>query len=424
MGSLYLEPPVALLQDLKVTIHDSSLIFPSKETEKRSMFLSNIDQVLNFDVETVHFFPCHKDFPPPVVAQRLKNAIADILVPYDFFAGRVKINDKTGRLEIDCNAAGVGFVVASSEYTLDEVGDLVYPNPAFGQLVQKNKDFLKPGDQPICIVQFTSFKCGGSVIGFSMSHTAFDGPSVKAFFDNLAALAANKPLVVTPCNDRQLLAARSPPRVTFPHPEFLKLDIIPGKRPGPSGGAHSTARITSFNVVTAHIWRCKALCSLSNDRERASTILYAVDLRSRLNPPLPKSYAGNAVVMAYATAKCKELEEGTFSSVVEMVTEGARRISDEYARSVIDWGELYKGIPYGEVLVSSWWRLGFEEVEYPWGKPRYSCPVVYHKKDIVLLFPDIHNKNEGGTNDGVIVLVALPHKEMDKFQTLFHKFLI
>lgn len=104
-----------------------------------------------------------------------------------------------------------------------------------------------------------------------------------------------------------------------------------------------------------------------------------------------------------------------------MVSDGAKRMTDEYARSVIDWGELYKGFPQGEVLVSSWWRLGFAEVEYPWGKPRYSCPVVYHRKDIILLFPDIDNEEEGG--GGVNVLVALPPKEMDKFQTLFHKVL-
>ncbi|KAI4348424.1 hypothetical protein L6164_009149 [Bauhinia variegata] len=106
---------------------------------------------------------------------------------------------------------------------------------------------------------------------------------------------------------------------------------------------------------------------------------------------------------------------------MEMVTEGAMRMTDEYARSAIDWGELYNGFPNGEVLVSSWWRLGFAEVEYPWGKPKYSCPVVYHQKDIILLFPPINGSEGGG--DGVNVLVALPPKEMDKFIRLFYKFL-
>jgi len=88
-----------------------------------------------------------------------------------------------------------------------------------------------------------------------------------------------------------------------------------------------------------------------------------------------------------------------------------------YARSAIDWGEIHKGFPHGDFLISSWWKLGFDEVDYPWGCPRYSCPVVYHRKDIILLFPDIDDKNS------VNVLVALPSKEMEKFESLFHKFL-
>ncbi|KAI9083976.1 hypothetical protein K1719_033972 [Acacia pycnantha] len=445
MGSLHdHQEAQPLLQDLNVKIQQTSMVFPSKPSERRSLFLSNIDRVLNFDVETVHFFAGRKDFPAEVVADRLKRALADALVAYDFFAGRLKINSETSRLVIDCNGAGVGFVVASCDYKLDDVGDLVYPNPAFAQLIHKNKDFLKPGDHPLCVVQVTSFKCGGFAIGFSNSHTTFDGLSFKTFLDNLAALAANKALSVTPCHDRHLLAARSPPRVPFSHPELLKLgaslpdtdphtgvfhassenldfkifrltsdDISSLKDKAKScEGGPSTARISGFNVITAHVWRCKALSAGGDDPDRSSTILYAVDIRPRVNPPLPKSYAGNAVLTAYGTAKVKELEEWPLGRLVEMVKEGSIRITDEYARSAVDWGEIYSGFPNGEVLVSSWWKLGFAEVDYPWGKPKYSCPVVNHRKDIILLFPPIKG-------EGVNVLVALPPKEMDKFHTLF-----
>lgn len=286
----------------------------------------------------------------------------------------------------------------------------------------------------------TSFKCGGFAIGFTTSHATFDGLSFKTFLDNLAALASNKPLAIIPCHERTLLAARSPPRVSFPHPEMINLSNLPsGIESGvfeaskeeldfkvfqltsnninnlkeKAKGSNTTTRVTGFNVVTAHVWRCKGL-SGPYDPNRLSTILYAVDIRSRLNPPLPKSYTGNAVLTAYATTKCEELEKGEFSKLVDMVSEGARRMNDEYAKSIIDWGELYNGFPNGEVLVSSWWRLGFEEVEFPWGKPKYCCPVVYHRKDIILLFPPFKG------NDGVSIIVALPPKEMEKFQSLFY----
>ena len=75
------------------------------------------------------------------------------------------------------------------------------------------------------------------------------------------------------------------------------------------------------------------------DLDRSSTILYAVDIRSRLNPPPSRLYAENAVLTAYATTKCRDLEEESWNRAVEMVTEGAMRMTDEYARSTIDWGE-------------------------------------------------------------------------------------
>ncbi|KAL5582822.1 hypothetical protein UlMin_015264 [Ulmus minor] len=123
-----------------------------------------------------------------------------------------------------------------------------------------------------------------------------------------------------------------------------------------------------------------------------------------------------------------ELVERPFCKIVEMVAEGARRITNDYARSSIDWGEVNKGFPHGEVLILSWWRLGFTEVEYPWGKPRYNCPVIYHMKDIVLLFLDIEGDDcEGGESrkngSGVNVLLALLAKEMVKFEELFNKYL-
>jgi len=414
-------------------------------------------------------------------------------------------------------------------------------------------------------------------MGFTTSHAAFDGLSFKTFLDNLAALAANKPMPVMPCHDRHLLAARSPPRVTFAHPELAELDYSPiastesnvfdaskgpksnvfdvskglesnvfdaskgtesnvfdaskgtksnvfdaskgtgsnvfdvskgtgsnvfddskgtesnvfdaskgtgsnvfdvSKGPesnvfdaskgtksnvldvskGPESNVFDASKgtesnvfdaskekldfrvfkltpedivslkekakgstndsNTGFNAITAHIWRCKAL-SAPYDPTGSSTVLFPVDIRSKLNPPLPEGFAGNAVLTAFATAKYEELEKGEFSRLVEMVKEGAERMNDEYARSVIDHGELCDGFPRGDVLISSWQRLGFEKVEYPWGKPKYCCPVVHQRKEIILLFPPF----VAGGDDGINIIVALPPKKLEKFENLFHTFL-
>ncbi|XP_043687279.1 fatty alcohol:caffeoyl-CoA acyltransferase [Telopea speciosissima] len=446
MGTLYKEPP-SIIQDLKVTLQYSSIVFPLEEIERRSMFLSNIDQVLNFNVETIHFFPANPDLPPEIVAEKIKTALRKVLVPYDFLAGRLMLNPQKGRLEIDCNAAGVGFAVATSEVSLDEIGDLVYPNPAFMQLIMRNPDNLDPDNQLLCFVQVTLFKCGSFTLGISTNHVTFDGISFKHFLDNLASLAGDKPLAVTPCNNRQLLAARSPPCVMFPHPELVNFEIPPATtlfeakpedlefnifrlssknisdlkekaKLGLNKNGSNTRIMSSFNVVTAHVWRCKALSGdIKGNQEKTSTLLYAVDIRARLCPPLPSSYTGNSVLAAYACTKIGEIENASFSYLVEMVSEGATRMTDEYIRSAIDCGEMSKRFPHGDLLISSWWKLGFSNVDYPWGRPKYSCPVVRHRKNIIVFFPDI----EGASFDnGVNILVALPFKEMEKFQALFN----
>ncbi|KAM3283056.1 fatty alcohol:caffeoyl-CoA acyltransferase [Capsicum chacoense] len=457
MGTLY-QPIESTIQDLKVTIHDTNIVFPCQETQKRPMFLSNIDQVLNFDVQTLHFFNGNPEFPPEIVNERLRIALSRVLVTYDFLAGRIKMNQESKRLEFDCNGAGAVFMVASSELTLKEIGDLVYPNPAFRQLiVHENIDHLEKDDKPVCILQVTSFKCGGFAMGFSTNHITFDGISFKTFLQNLASQAFDdtKPLAIVPCNDRTLLAARTPPRVTFPHVELLKLEVPIGEELNPKvfetldeeqldfkifklNASDITSlkekakdenapneKITSFNVVTSYVWRCKALSyDVENiNSDRISTVLFAVNIRPRLNPPLPASYAGNAVLTSYASTTCHELEDGPFSKIVDMVSQGGKRMNDEYARSAIDWGELYKGFPNGEFLISSWWKLGFSQVEYPWGKPKYCCPVVCHRKEIILLIPNIDD-GTSNNNDGVNIFVALPPKQMEKFESYFHKFLL
>ncbi|KAG8371809.1 hypothetical protein BUALT_Bualt12G0001800 [Buddleja alternifolia] len=417
--------PIPAMQDLKVTLQESVLVFPSQQTEKKALFLSNIDQILNYNIPTAHFFKASPDFPPEIVAKRLKIALEKVLVPYDFMAGRFKLNHESGRLEIDCNAAGAGFVVASSEYSLDELGDFVYPNLGFRQLA------------------VTGFKCGGFAIGMCMNHALFDGIGAQTFIENLATQAFDdKPLSVTPCHNRHLLAARSPPHAEFQHPEFFKPDtslsgppVFDCKREeldykifkltptainflkdkAKDETISATTKITSYNVVAALIWRCKALsCGADYNKERVSTLLNVIDIRSRLNPPLPSSYCGNAVLVAYASAKCMDLEEWPFSKLVKMISEGPSRVSDEYAKSVIDWLEIHKGLPCGEYMVSSWLRLRFDQVVYPWGKPVYSGPVVSHRKDICWIFPD--------NDDGINALVSLPAAEMEKFESYFHDF--
>ncbi|KAK1270843.1 Omega-hydroxypalmitate O-feruloyl transferase [Acorus gramineus] len=445
MGSF----PQTLPKDLKITFKSTSLVHPPPLTleRRRSMFLSNIDQLFNFDMETVHFFSAVESFPPSTVCDAIKRALQQLLVPYDFLAGRLRTDPVKGRLEVDCNGAGAGFVVASSEMTLEEVGDLTYPHPAFKNLVP-TRSLKGLEDWPLMAIQVTSFKCGGFAVGISNNHATFDGTTFKTFLDNLASLATSSEgtLSVHPCNDRDLLSARSPPRVTFPHPELTNsTDSILGASingtPIETKLFHLTASDitllkqkanspheagpapTSFNAVTAHVWRCHAAATAA----KTSTLLYMVDLRSRLRLHLPKSYAGCAVWGAYATATRDELVEGQFDRVVESVREGKERVTEEYVRSVVDALEMGKGgaLMSGDLLVTSWWRLGLETVGYPWGSPLYCCPIVDRRRGIAVFVPEIRGSDGGsGGSGGMNIFISLSAgDEAELFEKMFYEFL-
>ncbi|EYU17596.1 hypothetical protein ABFS82_07G107000 [Erythranthe guttata] len=370
---------VPSMEDLKIKFQESSLIFPYKETPKKSIFLSNIDQILNYDIPTAHFFKANPAFPPEIMG---------------FFASL--------------------FITG---------GVLLF------------------GDYTWVLFAVTSFKCGGFAIGMSTNHILFDGLGAKVFLLNLASQSLeNKPLAIVPYNDRRILAARSPPHVSFPHPEFLKFDLPvgPGSTPPKfdciieeidfkifklttthishlKDNITKTSkidRISTLAVVAALIWRCKAFF---DDKNRVSTLLSVIDIRPRVNPPLPYSYSANAVLPLGVSETCEEIKNGPFSKLVEIITEGAKEMTHESVKSAFDWLELNRGIPHGDYMVSSWLRLGFDEVEYAWGKPMYSCPVVNHRKDICWVFRD-------AVDNGVCAMVALPSQEMDIFEGVFHDF--
>ncbi|KAF3593617.1 hypothetical protein DY000_02021108 [Brassica cretica] len=83
----------------------------------------------------------------------LRKALVRAMDVYELFAGRIRLNPSSGSLDVDCNGAGAGFVMAESEYPLEEPGDLVYPNPSCAKLVTSQLQSLHKDDQPLFAFQ-------------------------------------------------------------------------------------------------------------------------------------------------------------------------------------------------------------------------------------------------------------------------------
>ncbi|XP_057958443.1 acyltransferase GLAUCE-like [Malania oleifera] len=432
-----------------------SLFSPKNPSPAEKLFLSNIDQAVTFPVEIVFFFEVEPEMSASTVgiAERVKRAVAEVLlVPYYFMAGRLNFNSETGRLELLCNNAGVDFVSAASGLRLKDLGKLFLPNPSFSHFVHRPGLFKSPADTPLLTIQVTRFKCGGFSLGFVTNHSILDGRSASEMFKDLASICRDieggthesiKAKIIH--NDRTCITARNPPHINFPHKEYVKqTDLIsslpssftPPNQSSPSPLIFSkqythrlfpfspqmvttlkalslTKNCSSFEAIVAHLWRARTKAVLQNPDE-VSTVLFAVDVRSKISPPLPSEFAGNAVITAFATARVAELVARPLSFAVEKVKGGRERVTDEYVRSVIDWLEVYRGIPatgHGSFYVSAWWKLPFAELDFGFGKPVHGGPVVSGNDEFVLLLADGVGNNGGGIN----VWMALEEEQMKRF---------
>ncbi|KAL8482693.1 hypothetical protein ACS0TY_025651 [Phlomoides rotata] len=105
----------------------------------------------------------------------------------------------------------------------------------------------------------------------------------------------------------------------------------------------TTTHDNSFVMVVALIWKCKAF---SNDvQDMCSTLLYVINIRPRVIPPLPPSFSGNGVLPYRVSTIFEKLESGPFSKVTKIILEGAKEMIDEYVKSTFDWLEIHNGIP-------------------------------------------------------------------------------
>ncbi|XP_031274340.1 omega-hydroxypalmitate O-feruloyl transferase-like [Pistacia vera] len=423
------------------------LVSPKNPNPIQTIFLSNIDQAVTFPVEKLFFFhsPPNKTSSTHEIVERVKESVAEVLlVPYYFMAGRLHMNLETSRLEILCNNAGVLFVAAKSKLMSKDLGDLSVPNSTtFHHFVHRPGLDKSLAETALFTIQVTMFACGDFSIGFVTNHAILDGRSASEMFENLASICRGEGLQTQVLfNDRTCLKARDPPQIKFIHNEYVTQKEISSSlascftapdQASPSPLIFSdkyiqklvsftpqminalkekamTKSCSTFEVLVAHIWRARTKAVYTNPDE-FSSVLFAVDIRSKISPPLPKGFVGNGVVTAFATAKVADLAEKPFSFCVEKMKEGRDRVTDEYVRSAIDWLEVYRGIPRtcnGNFYVSAWWKLSFSELDFGFGKAVHGGPVVSGNEEFVLLLSDNGKEN-------INALIGLDEEKMQRF---------
>ncbi|KAJ0735921.1 putative benzyl alcohol O-benzoyltransferase [Helianthus annuus] len=208
------------------------------------------------------------------------------------------------------------------------------------------------------------------------------------------AQGASKPLTL-PIWERELLCARDPPRVTYPHREFDEVPVVTDDMIIPLDDmVHRSfffgpteiptlrrlvpthlKRCTTFDVVTACIWRCRTI-ALQPNPEDDMRLLIIVNARSKFKTPLPVGYYGNVICSPAAVSKARDLCSKPLGHALELVRKAKSEVSEEYVRSIADLMAI-RGRPtwtFGRYIVSDLTRTRLLELDFGWGKAAYAGP--------------------------------------------------
>ncbi|KAI4339503.1 hypothetical protein MLD38_024443 [Melastoma candidum] len=411
------------------------LISPAEETKKGMYFLSNLDQNIAVIIRSIYCFKSEEKGNEGS-AKVIADALSKVLMEYYPLAGHLTISPE-GKLIVDCTGEGAVVVEAEANCEMADIGDITKPHPeTLGKLVYDIPGAKNILEMPPLVAQVTKFKCGGFVLGLCMNHCMFDGIGAMEFVNSWGETARGLLLSTPPFMDRTILKSRDPPKVKHVHQEFTEIEdesqiaelysademqyhsfffdpekLVRIKQSATESG--ELERCTTFEALSGFVWRArtKALGMLP---DQSTKLLFAVDGRPKFEPPLPKGYFGNGIVLTNSISQAGDLMDRSISYAIRLVQDAVKMVTDRYMRSAIDYFEVTRARPSlaCTLLITTWSRLSFHTTDFGWGEPVLSGPVALPEKEVILFLS--HGKERRSIN----VLLGLPSPAMKIFKEL------
>ncbi|KAJ1688169.1 hypothetical protein LUZ63_019559 [Rhynchospora breviuscula] len=363
-----------------VTKSSPVLVKPAASTPTETIPLSSIDRTaaVRVSVDFISVFS-HGEHP----AKRIKEAFAKALVPYYPVAGRIA-EPTLGVPVVDCTGEGVWYVEATANCSLEDVNYLERP-----LMIPKEEMLPRPPagvklEDQILMAQITEFTCGGFAVGICFSHLVFDGQGAAQFLKAVGDMARGLPEpTVKPVWSRE--AIPDPPKVPFsgPPPSFTAFNFVTSvieispdsiNRNKDKFTTETTQRCSTFDVITAMIFKSRAKAIKLADTAEVR-LGFAASTRHLLHGVLPsvEGYYGNCVYPVGITKTSEEINSASLVEVISFIKDAKDALSTKF----VDWmnggSDTHYNVPldYGTVTVSDWSRVGFNEVDYGFGEPKY-----------------------------------------------------
>ncbi|MED6119801.1 hypothetical protein PIB30_015097 [Stylosanthes scabra] len=425
------------MKKVEVEVTSKEMIKPSSPTPNhlRCYQLSFLDQISPMVYNpTVLFYSFHQinASTTTTISNHLKKSLSLALTHFYPLAGRID----GGKGFVDCIDEGVPFIETKVKNC--KLAEVVH-NPIPGELNHLVPFKLNNITNIIFGVQLNVFQCGGVAIGACLSHQIADALSFFKFLNSWSSIAAKNG--------------------NLPNPQFLSSKLFP---PINTSGFDPRSGITTENVVcklfvfdssvvetlrdncaienhgdngeekrptrvealSAFIWsRYVAVTRdhkgcYGNKKRRMHVVVHAVNLRPKMEPPLPDDSFGNYYRISM-TIPSLDHEEKCYG-FVKQVRDQIKKIDKEYIRKLQEGKEHLnflkdsseRVLVKGELVsfsFTSLCRFPLYDVDFGWGKPTWvGSPALTFKNLVVFCDTKI-----GGA---IEAYVSLSMEDMAKFE--------
>ncbi|XP_022138192.1 BAHD acyltransferase BIA1-like [Momordica charantia] len=441
---------------MEVKILSRETIMPSSPTPPhlKTFELSLIDQLSPpLYIPLLFFYPIKNKHDLETHNQKkaiatLKNSLSKTLTNFFLLAGRIT------NTSIRCsNDEGAVFIEATVNCNISDI--LKEPNnEVLTKLLPCSIQCTKPTEEYAQIVaQANIFNCGGIVISLCLLHKLMDGISFSCFLKSWASINkgsldnSSQNLV---CSNYKTFSSLFPQTnlLSFHHQIHEGVDdICSSSKPNRClqrfvFGAKAISDLkakakstevpnpTSVEALTGFIWNCAMklkATSMGNDddSQRPSTLSHVVNLRKRMEPPLPEISIGNVLwgmVAHYCSSNYETQVE--LRDLVVLLRQSFSKINNDFIkglmgndgnRAVLELlGEINKfpsKVP-NYYFFTSWRNMDLNEVDFGWGKPIWigiagNSNVI--TKDFILLL-------DTPSGDGIEAWMVLDQKKMKLLQ--------
>ncbi|KAK7845435.1 vinorine synthase, partial [Quercus suber] len=336
--------------NVEIEVISKEIIKPCSPTPTHLRYyqLSSIDQIQSLVYNSCIFFYSKSDRDIIAKSNKLKQSLSKVLTSYYPLAGRIEDN-----VSVDCNDEGAYYPEAQAKCQLSHI--IADSNP------KELKKLLpcEPDDATHYVtlaIQVNFFTCGGIAIGVCISHKLADGLSSVMFMKAWASVAEVRAISTSmsqPKSDitKEKLVLK---RFVFSSASIAALKAKYAEES--SSVLENRVYPTRVEALTALIYsRYIAATQVKFGAEKLHIVLHAVNLRTRMDPPLPEYSFGNISQLTSAILS-SETGQALLQSLVGKLRTAIGKFNNDFVK------KLQEGIDPADRLRESAGKVRREDI--------------------------------------------------------------